>query len=90
MSLPSQAGFQIPAETQRVARAAFPKGTLCVRIGDALGPIYQNQEFAPLFPTQGQPAEAPARWALATVLQFVEGLSDRRAADAVRGRSDWK
>jgi transposase len=27
---------------------------------------------------------------LATVLQFVEGLSDRRAADAVRGRIDWK
>jgi transposase-like protein DUF772/DDE family transposase len=24
------------------------------------------------------------------VLQFVEGLSDRRAADAVRGRIDWK
>lgn len=90
MSLPSQAGFQIPAETQRVARAAFPQGTLCVRIADALGPIYQNQEFAALFPTRGQPAEAPARLALATVLQFVEGLSDRRAADAVRGRIDWK
>ena len=75
MSLPSQAGFQIPEETQRVARAAFPKGTLCLRIADALGAIYQNQEFAALFPTRGQPAEAPARLALATVLQFVEGLS---------------
>ena len=28
--------------------------------------------------------------ALATVLQFVEGLTDREAADAVRGRLDWK
>jgi transposase len=90
MPLPSQAGFQIPEETQRVARAAFPKGALCLRIADALGAIYQNQEFAALFPTRGQPAEAPARLALATVLQFVEGLSDRRAADAVRGRIDWK
>src|SRR5262249_22244001 len=79
-----------PEETQRVARAAFPKGTLCLRIADALGTVYQNQEFASLFPTRGQPAEAPARLALATVLQFVEGLSDRRAADAVRGRIDWK
>ena len=25
-----------------------------------------------------------------TVLQFVEGLSDRQAAEAVRGRIDWK
>jgi transposase len=90
MSLPPQARFQIPDETQRVARAAFPKGTLCLRIADALGAIYQNQEFAPLFPPRGQPAEAPARLALATVLQFVEGLSDRRAAEAVRGRIDWK
>jgi transposase len=90
MSLPPQASFQIPDETQRVARAAFPKGTLCLRIADGLGAIYQNQEFAPLFPTRGQPAEAPARLALATVLQFVEGLSDRRAAEAVRGRIDWK
>src|SRR5439155_1658552 len=32
----------------------------------------------------------PARLALVTVLQFVEGLPDRRAADAVRGRIDWK
>jgi transposase len=27
--------------------------------------------------------------ALATVLQYLEGLSDRQAADAVRGRIDW-
>jgi len=24
------------------------------------------------------------------VMQFAEGLSDRQAADAVRGRIDWK
>jgi transposase len=28
--------------------------------------------------------------ALATLLQYLEGLSDRQAADAVRGRIDWK
>ena len=90
MSFPPQASYEIPEETQRVARAAFPKGTLCLRIADVLGAIYQDREFAALFPMRGQPAEAPARLALATVLQFVEGLSDRRAAEAVRGRIDWK
>ena len=44
----------------------------------------------PSFPRPGQPAEAPARLALVLVLQFAEGLSDRQAADAVRGRIDWK
>ncbi len=90
MSLHPQTGYQIPEETQRVARAAFPKGTRCLRIADRLGPIYQDEQFTALFPQRGQPAEAPARLALVTVLQFVEGLSDRRAADAVRSRIDWK
>ena len=39
---------------------------------------------------RGRPAETPWRLALVTVLQFAEGLSDRQAADAVRGRIDWK
>src|SRR5215203_3350223 len=80
----------VPEETRWVARAAFPKGTLCLRIADALGPVYQDSQFAALFPRRGQPAAAPGRLALATVLQFAEDLSDREAADAVRGRIDWK
>jgi transposase len=90
MSLHSQAPFSVPEETQRVARAAFPKGTLCLRIGDQLGLLYRDTQFANLFPTRGQPAASPARLALASVLQYVEGLSDRQAADAVRARIDWK
>ena len=80
----------VPEETRRVARAAFPKGTLCLRIADVLGPVYQDSQFMALFPRRGQPAEAPGRLALAVVLQFMENLSDREAADAVRGRIDWK
>lgn len=90
MSLQPQPLGPVPAETARVARAAFPKGSLCLRIADALGTLYQDADFADLFPARGQPAAAPARVALATVLQFVEGLTDREAADAVRGRLDWK
>src|SRR3954464_10088108 len=90
MSLHPQAHFAVPEETRRVARAAFPKGTLGLRIGDQLGLLYRDAQFADLFPTRGQPAASPARLALASVLQYVEGLSDRQAADAVRGRIDWK
>jgi transposase len=90
MSLRPQTPPTVPEETRRVARAAFPKGTLCLRIADALGPVYQDSQFAALFSRRGQPAEAPGRLALAVVLQFVENLSDREAADAVRGRIDWK
>ena len=39
---------------------------------------------------RGQPGLAPWRLALVTILQFGENLPDRQAADAVRGRIDWK
>jgi transposase len=90
MSLHPQAFCPIPEETVRVARAAYPKGNVYIEVRDNLGTIYEDQAFAHLFPNCGQPAEAPWRLALVTVLQFVEGLSDRQAADAVRGRLDWK
>jgi transposase len=90
MTLHPQEPPSVPDDTSRVARAAFPKGTLCLQIAEALGPIWHDSQFAALFPRRGQPAEAPGLLALATVLQFVEGLSDRQAADAVRGRIDWK
>src|SRR5215469_9728033 len=90
MSLRPRPPCSIPEETHRVAHAAFPKGTLGLRIADELGPLYRDDQFAALFPHRGQPSASPARLALASVLQYVEGLSDRQAAEAVRGRIDWK
>jgi transposase len=80
----------VPEETARVAGAAFPKGHPWLRLADELGPLFTDATFAALFPTRGQPALAPWRLALVTILQFAEGLSDARAADAVRSRIDWK
>lgn len=90
MSLKPQAISPVPAETARVARAAYPKGNVYMQMRDVLGSIYTDEDFADLFPKEGQPAEAPWRLALVTVMQFVENLSDQQAADAVRGRLDWK
>jgi transposase len=90
MSLHAPLGYAIPEDTLRVARAAFPAGTLVMQIGDEFGMIYTNAQFAPLFYTTGQPALDPARLALILVLQFLDGLSDRQAADAVRDRIAWK
>src|SRR5579859_4947850 len=90
MSMYPQEIGPIPAETLRVARAAYPKGSLAMRLRDELGGIYHDEHFVGLFPTRGQPAEAPWRLAIVLVLQYVEGLTDRQAAEAVRGRIDWK
>src|SRR5690242_2786075 len=90
MTLHAQTEFSIPEETIRIARAAYPRGNTLMKIRDALGTIYQDQAFVELFPHTGRPVEAPWRLALITVMQFMEELPDRQAADAVRGRIDWK
>jgi len=90
MSLHSRPIPPVPDETARVARAAFPRGNVVMQMRDALGTIYRDDQFADLFPVRGQPAEAPWRLAVVTVLQFMERLPDRQAADAVRSRLDWK
>jgi transposase len=80
----------VPEETARIASAAFRKGNIYLKMRDELGVIYEDELFAPLYPARGQPAAAPWRLALVCILQFAEGLTDRQAADAVRGRLDWK
>jgi transposase len=90
VSLRPQPIDPIPAQTVRVARAAFPRANPYMRMRDELGTLYQDAAFASLFPAKGQPAEAPWRLALVLVFQFAEGLSDRQAADAARARIDWK
>jgi transposase len=90
MSLFSPAAYIIPEDTEQAARASFPKGHPLMRIADEFGLLYTNSQFATLFSPTGQPALDPARLALVTVFQFMEGLSDEQAADAVRGHLAWK
>jgi transposase len=89
MSLHATPIGAVPAETARVAQAAFPKGTLCLRIRDTLNTIYEDEVFTDLFSQTGQPAEAAWRLAVICILPFLEDLSDRQAAEAVRARIDW-
>ncbi|MBO0780352.1 MAG: IS1182 family transposase [Ktedonobacteraceae bacterium] len=90
MSLKSLPIPPIPEEVVRVARVAFPRGNVFMQVRDTLGAISTDEAFADLFPTHGQPALAPWRLALVTIFQFLEGLTDRQAADAVRDRLAWK
>src|SRR5262245_5743813 len=80
----------VPAETARVARAAFPKGNPHLRLADEMGALFTDEGVADLYPTPGPPGLAPWRLVLVTILQFAEDLPDRQAADAVRSRIDWK
>jgi transposase len=82
--------FEIPVETIEVAQAAFPKGNVYLTLRDKLGPLFTDEAFAPLFSWQGQAGVSPGMLAMVTIMQFMEGLTDRQGAEAVRSRIDWK
>ncbi len=58
----------VPEETARVARTAFPPGNVYLMRRDALGTFVPDDDVAGLFPTRGQPATAPWRLALVTLM----------------------
>src|SRR4028119_297499 len=87
MSLRPQPGAPpVPDDTVRVARAAFPRGTPHLLLRERLGAVFRDGDFADLHPALGQPAYAPWRLALVTLLQFREGLRDRQAGGPGAGR----
>jgi len=90
MSLRREEVPPVPEETARIARAACRPNNVYLRMRDEIGVFYADDAFAPLFSSRGQPAEAPWRLALVTIMHYAEGLSDSQAADAVRSRLDWK
>jgi transposase len=90
MSLTPSIIEPVPDQTARIARAAFPKGNLYLSMRDELGTLFEDTDFVELFSRRGHPALTPWRLALITIMQFLENLSDRQAAEAVRSRIDWK
>jgi transposase len=81
---------EVPADTARAARAAFPKGSVAIRIRDELGEVWSDQRFEDLFGDRGRPGISPAQLMIVLVLAMVENLTDRQAANMVRRAIDWK
>lgn len=90
MSLKPQTIPVIPEMTVKVAKAAFRKGNPYMQMRETLGTFFSDDQFAQMYPADGQPAYSPWRLALISLMQFAENLTDRQAADAVRARIDWK
>jgi transposase len=81
----------VPEATAAAVKAAFPKGNLYLDLHEELGSLYRDDLFADFYADRGHPVEiAPWRLAMATVMQYIEGLTDRQTADAVRRCMDWK
>lgn len=57
MSMRSDSGAEVPDLTRDVARAAFPKGCLAMRIRDGLGPLFSDEDFKAAFGVRGRPRD---------------------------------
>jgi transposase len=89
MSLSIQSLPEIPDLTVEVARATFSDGNRYMKMRDELGTFYRDEDYRECYAVRGQPGIAPWRLSLIVLFQYVEGLSDEQAVQAVAGRIDW-
>ena len=58
---------EVPQQTAVVARAAFPRGTLAMRVRDELPGLFADEQFVSAFGVRGRPGVSPGQLALVTV-----------------------
>src|SRR5260370_16255173 len=90
MSIRPRLGAEVRALTARVARASNAAGTTAMWVRDRLDGLWDDEDFAGWYPRDGRPGISPAQLATGSVLQFLLDLSDPDAAQAGRGRIDFK
>ncbi|MFB6947352.1 MULTISPECIES: transposase [unclassified Streptomyces] len=86
----SRSGEQVPSLTARIARASNADGTTAMWVRDRLEGLWHDEDFVGWYPRDGRPGLSPAQLATVCVLQFLLGLSDRQATEAVRCGIDFK
>jgi transposase len=80
----------MPKELAKLGPKLLPPGSPYRLVGEQLYEQYDEAEFADLYHAEGKPALSPILLGFVTAFQYLEGLSDREAAAAVRLRLDWK
>ena len=92
MSIRPESWPEPAAEVSQAVRVMYARrrAPLPVVIRDELGEVFADAEFVSAFAAVGPAGWSPGRLALVTVLQMVENLTDRQAAEAVRDKISWK
>jgi transposase len=90
MSLKPQPPREMPEETARIGNQLLAPESPYRLVGEQLYAKYRDEDFADLYPAEGQPGLSPVDLAFVTAFQYMEDIADRAAAEAVRLRLDWK
>jgi transposase len=90
MCLKPQPPQPIPDATAALLRDLFEEDSVYQFIGDVLFEQFRDEDFADLYPKDGQPAISPVLLSFVTIFQSLEDLSDRKTVYSLRFRFDWK
>jgi transposase len=90
MSLKPQPPREMPEETARIGSQLLASDSPYRLVGEQLYAKYRDEDYADLYPAEGQPGLSPVDLAFVTAFQYMEDLADRAATEAVRMRLDWK
>ena len=93
MSLHSEPIGEVPAETARVARAAFPKGTVVTRLRDEFSALFKDEDFQKLYPARASRASRRGGWRWSRCSSFwstsATGRPPTPCARASTGSMHW-
>jgi transposase len=85
-----QAPRPIPESTVALVKDLFSEESVYQFIGDVLFDQFHDEDFADLYPADGQPGLSPVLLSFVTIFQALEDLSDRKTVYGLRFRFDWK
>jgi Transposase DDE domain/Transposase domain (DUF772) len=80
----------LPTTGARWCEAALPEGSVYRFLARERGRLFPPELFADLFESTGRRSVPPSILAVVTVLQRLEGLSDREAADRFAFDTRWR
>ena len=80
----------LPTKTAHAAKSIFNIENVYLSIGDQLEDVFGDLDLDALRAFSEKPAGTTFVLAMVTIFQFAEDLPDRRAAEALRSRMDWK
>lgn len=90
MSLKDLFPKSIPEATRAVVEQFLSEDSVYWLVGQEGDQIIRDADFEDMYSDEGRPGINPVVLSFVTVFQYLEKLPDRRAAEMVRVRLDWK
>jgi len=90
MSLKAKFPSKIPELTAHIAETIMAEDSICRWIGQHVQEVMDEEALVAMYHREGRPGIHPLILMIVIILQFVDKMPDRQAAEAVRMRIDYK